>query len=33
MSNNYCRCGCYTRIKRAVRLAAGQMAGSHEVTA
>ncbi len=26
MGNNYCRCGCYTRIKRAVAQAAEQMA-------
>jgi isoquinoline 1-oxidoreductase alpha subunit len=25
MSNNYCRCGCYVRIKRAVLKAAGEM--------
>ncbi len=27
MGNNYCRCGCYARIKRAVAQAAEQMAG------
>ncbi len=26
MGNNYCRCGCYVRILRAVRRAAGEMA-------
>lgn len=26
MSNNYCRCGCYHRIKKAVEQAAGEMA-------
>jgi len=26
LNNNYCRCGCYVRIKRAVASAAGQMA-------
>jgi len=26
MGNNYCRCGCYTRIKSAVTQAAGEMA-------
>lgn len=25
MSNNYCRCGCYVRIRRAVLKAAGEM--------
>jgi isoquinoline 1-oxidoreductase alpha subunit len=29
MGNNYCRCGCYTRIKRAVAQAAEQMTMSH----
>jgi isoquinoline 1-oxidoreductase alpha subunit len=29
MGNNYCRCGCYARIKRAVAQAAEQMAVSH----
>ena len=29
MGNNYCRCGCYARIKRAVAQAAEQMAASH----
>ncbi len=29
MGNNYCRCGCYARIKRAVAQAAEQMATSH----
>lgn len=34
MGNNYCRCGCYVRIKRAVTRAAEQMATSTaEVTA
>jgi isoquinoline 1-oxidoreductase alpha subunit len=38
MGNNYCRCGCYVRIKRAVQgaaeqLATGQPAGKVEVTA
>lgn len=34
MSNNYCRCGCYVRIKRAVTRAAEHMAGTaQEVTA
>jgi isoquinoline 1-oxidoreductase alpha subunit len=45
LANNYCRCGCYARIKRAVAQAAEQMAGEpaqtlgfsaqslHEVTA
>jgi isoquinoline 1-oxidoreductase alpha subunit len=45
LANNYCRCGCYARIKRAVVQAAEQMAGEpaqtlgssaqslHEVTA
>ena len=34
MSNNYCRCGCYVRIKRAVTRAATQMAATQqEVTA
>ena len=34
MSNNYCRCGCYARIKRAVASAAVQMAaGKQEVAA
>ncbi len=38
MGNNYCRCGCYVRIKRAVQgaaeqLATGQSAGEVEVTA
>lgn len=28
MSNNYCRCGCYVRIKRAVVSAAAQMAAT-----
>lgn len=27
MGNNYCRCGCYVRIKRAVLKAAGEMSG------
>ncbi|MCB0115599.1 MAG: (2Fe-2S)-binding protein [Caldilineaceae bacterium] len=27
MGNNYCRCGCYVRIKEAVRQAAGQEVG------
>lgn len=26
MNNNYCRCGCYARIKRAVKVVAEQMA-------
>ncbi len=25
MNNNYCRCGCYARIRRAVKRAAGEM--------
>ena len=29
MGNNYCRCGCYARIKRAVAQAAEQMAAGH----
>ena len=35
MGNNYCRCGCYARIKRAVAQAAEQMAAGslEEVTA
>ncbi len=38
MGNNYCRCGCYVRIKRAVQgaaqqLATSQPAGEIEVTA
>jgi isoquinoline 1-oxidoreductase subunit alpha len=36
MGNNYCRCGCYARIKRAVAQAAEQMAvgqGRQEVVA
>ena len=34
MGNNYCRCGCYVRIKRAVTRAAEQMAATtQEVTA
>lgn len=34
MSNNYCRCGCYARIKRAVASAAQQAAaGRQEVAA
>lgn len=36
MGGNYCRCGCYTRIKRAVAQAADQMAAARtpeEVTA
>lgn len=35
MGNNYCRCGCYVRIKRAVTRAAEQMAATapNEVTA
>lgn len=35
MGSNYCRCGCYTRIKRAVAKAAVQMAAvtSQEVSA
>lgn len=34
MGNNYCRCGCYARIKRAVAQAAEQMAaGSFEEVA
>lgn len=34
MGNNYCRCGCYVRIKRAVTRAATQMASTiQEVTA
>lgn len=34
MGNNYCRCGCYVRIKRAVTRAAEQMAATtEEVTA
>ena len=28
MGNNYCRCGCYVRIKAAVRLAAETMGGA-----
>ena len=28
MDNNYCRCGCYVRIKRAVQAAAGHMAAA-----
>lgn len=33
MANNYCRCGCYVRIKRAVLSAAAQMATTaQEVT-
>ena len=28
MGNNYCRCGCYIRIKRAVQGAAEQLAGA-----
>lgn len=27
MGNNYCRCGCYVRIKEAVKQAAGQTGG------
>lgn len=30
LSNNYCRCGCYARIKAAVASAAGQMAASRQ---
>ncbi|MEZ4737194.1 MAG: (2Fe-2S)-binding protein [Caldilineaceae bacterium] len=30
MGNNYCRCGCYVRIKRAVTRAATQMAASQQ---
>ncbi len=33
MSNNYCRCGCYVRIKRAVSRAASQMAASQQEVA
>lgn len=34
MSNNYCRCGCYVRIKRAIKAAANSMAAAQaEVTA
>lgn len=34
MRNNYCRCGCYVRVKRAVTRAAEQMASTaQEVTA
>lgn len=33
MSNNYCRCGCYVRIKRAVTRAAGQLAASQQEVA
>ncbi|HAJ34726.1 MAG TPA: (2Fe-2S)-binding protein, partial [Chloroflexi bacterium] len=36
MANNYCRCGCYHRIKQAVANAANQMtmtAGAAEVSA
>ena len=31
MSNNYCRCGCYVRIKAAVQQAALEMASREEV--
>lgn len=31
MGNNYCRCGCYVRIKAAVQQAAGDMALRQEV--
>ena len=31
MSNSYCRCGCYVRIKAAVQQAAGDMAVRQEV--
>lgn len=30
MSNNYCRCGCYVRIKAAVEQAAGALAHAEE---
>ncbi|MCB0129324.1 MAG: hypothetical protein KDD78_00685, partial [Caldilineaceae bacterium] len=37
MGDNYCRCGCYVRIKEAVTAAAAQMAATpasgHEVSA
>lgn len=33
MSNNYCRCGCYARIKRAVASAAEQMAAEQREVA
>ncbi|MCE7985102.1 MAG: (2Fe-2S)-binding protein [Caldilinea sp. CFX5] len=33
MSDNYCRCGCYVRIKRAVTRAATQMATSKQEVA
>jgi len=31
LGNNYCRCGCYVRIKAAVQQAAGEMALRQEV--
>lgn len=30
MDNNFCRCGCYARIKRAVKLAADRMAAARQ---
>jgi len=33
LGNNYCRCGCYVRIKRAVTRAATQMDASHQEVA
>jgi isoquinoline 1-oxidoreductase alpha subunit len=33
MGNNYCRCGCYVRIRRAVALAAEMSAIAEEETA
>jgi isoquinoline 1-oxidoreductase alpha subunit len=30
MSGNLCRCGTYTRIRAAIKQAAGQMEGNHE---
>lgn len=33
MSNNYCRCGCYGRIRRAVTAAATKLASAQEVPA
>lgn len=33
LNNNYCRCGCYVRIKAAVASAAGQMVRGQAVTA
>jgi isoquinoline 1-oxidoreductase alpha subunit len=33
MGNNYCRCGCYTRIKRAIAQAAQEMADARQAVA